>query len=185
MIIRRAIVKDSECIATCLLLAMEDIVYKLIGQNKPDRAKEFMLHFVEREDNQYSYQNCWVAEDDKEVVGAVNVYDGAKLSQLRQPVMDYIKSELNQDIQPEDETEAGEYYLDSLGVKPNQQGKGIGSKILHFLIDEYVNQSGQTLGLLVNEENPHAKRLYLKAGFKTVGKKVLLGKNMENLQIKG
>jgi ribosomal protein S18 acetylase RimI-like enzyme len=183
MIIRRATLDDSAFIATCLLLAMEDIVYKFMGRKDHEKAKEFMLYFAERESNQYSYQNCWVAEVDKRVVAAVNLYDGARLRELRQPVIEYIRSQFNSDFEPEDETQAGEYYIDSLGVSPDQQGKGIGSKVLRFLIDEYVDRRGMALGLLVDEENPEARRLYLKLGFKSAEKKVLFGKNMEHLQI--
>ena len=183
MVIRRATLKDSEKIATYLLLAMEDIVYKFIGEKDPKKAKEFMLYFAERERNQYSYQNCWVAEDENGVLAAVNLYDGARLNELRQPVVEYIVTHFNKDFKYEDETQAGEYYIDSLGVHPGLQGKGVGSKILQFLIDEYVDKGNQTLGLLVDEENPNAKRLYLKLGFKSAGKKVLFGKHMEHLQV--
>ncbi len=182
--IRKATLNDAEHIATYLLLAMEDIVYRFIGEKDHAKAKAFLLYFAKREDNQYSYQNCWVAEDG-EVMAAVNLYDGAKLDQLRRPVLEYIKMHYNKEPKPEDETQAGEYYIDSLGVNPNYQGKGIGSKMLQFLIDAYVHKHKQTLGLLVDEENPNAKRLYLKLGFKAVGKKVLVGKNMEHLQLKG
>lgn len=177
--------KDAQSIATYLLLAMEDIVYTFIEEKDPIKAKAFMLHFVVKENNQYSFQNCWVAEDGESIVGAVNVYDGAKLHTLRQPVVEHIRSKFNKDFTPEDETQAGEYYIDTLGVHPKQQGKGIGSKMLQFLIDEYVNKREQTLGLLVDEENPNAKRLYVKLGFKSAGKKVLFGKLMEHLQIDG
>lgn len=83
----------------------------------------------------------------------------------------------------EDETESGEFYIDCIGVNSDQQGKGIGSKALNFLIDEYVVKNHQTLGLLVDEDNPNAKRLYLKLGFKVVGRKSLAGKKMEHLQL--
>jgi ribosomal protein S18 acetylase RimI-like enzyme len=182
--IRKATLKDSEAIAACLLLSMEDIVYRFIGEKDQKKAKEFMFYFTERENNQYSYQNCWVAEENKEVVAAVNVYDGAQLSALREPVIDYLQNRFNTNLIPEDETGAEEYYIDSLGVKPNQQGKGTGTKVLQFVIDEYVTKLDQILGLLVDEENPNARRLYLKLGFKTVGKKSFLGKNMEHLQMK-
>jgi ribosomal protein S18 acetylase RimI-like enzyme len=183
IIIRQATLEDAELIATLLLSAMEDIVYRFIGRKDPTKAKEFMLYFSKRENNQYSYQNCWVAEDDKNVVAAVNLYDGAKLNELRQPVTEYLRSRFNKDFKPEDETQTGEYYIDSLAVTPSQQGKGIGSKILQFLTDEYVNKQRRTLGLLVDEANPNARRLYLKLGFKTAGRKVLFGKNLEHLQI--
>ena len=183
--VRKATLNDSEIIATYLSLPMKDILYKFIGEEDPEKAREFMLHFVEKENNQYSYQNCWVVEDNMKVVAAINLYNGALLSELRQPVIEYLRSKFNNDFNPEDETQAGEYYIDSLGVNPNQQSKGIGTKLLQFVIDEYVNKRSQTLGLLVDEINPNAKRLYLKLGFKSAGTRILFGKNMEHLQIKG
>lgn len=183
MLIRKATQNDSKFIATYLLLAMEDIVYKFIGSKDSAKAAKFMLHFVQQPNNQYSYQNCWVAEINSEVVAAANLYDGARLDELRLPVARHIRSEFSKDFEPEDETQAGEYYIDSLGVSTSQRGKGVGSKVLQFLIDEYANKQRKTLGLLVDEENQNARRLYLKMGFKLVGRKLLFGKNMEHLQI--
>ena len=40
------------------------------------------------------------------------------------------------------------------------------------------------ISLQFHIENVNAKRLYLKMGFKNVGHKMLVGKNMEHLQIK-
>lgn len=184
MIIRKATINDSKDIATYLLLAMEDIVYKFIGEENYNKAKEFLLHFIEKENNQYSYQNCYVVEEDNEIVAAVNIYDGAKLHLLREPIAQYVRTHYNKNFNPEDETQKGEFYIDTLGVSPKCQGKGIGSKLLQFLIDEYVTKKHKTLGLLVDEVNPNAKKLYLKLGFKSVGVKTLVGKRLEHLQIK-
>lgn len=184
MRIRRATLNDADFIATYLLLAMEDIVYKFIGAKDESKAKEFLLYFAKKENNQYSFQNCWVAEIGKEVVAAVNLYNGARLNELRTPVIEYIRSKFDRDFEIEDETGEGEYYIDSLGVNQGYQGKGIGSQVLQFLIEKYVNQQDQTLGLLVDEENSLAKRLYLKLGFESIGEKFLFGKRMEHLQIK-
>lgn len=185
MIIRRARWNDAEAIATQMLLAMEDIVYQFIGERDTTKAMEFLLHFAARKANQYSWQNCWVGEEEGAVVATVNLYDGAHLGALRQPVLEHLRSHYHNDFQPEDETGPGEYYIDAVGVACNHQGKGIGSRLLQFLVDEYVTKRGQTLGLLVDEENPKAKRLYLKVGFTPVGKRVLFGKWMEHLQVKG
>lgn len=185
MIIRKAILKDSPFMAPILLLAMEDIVYNFIGKADYQAALDFLFYFIERENNQYSYQNCFVAEEDNEIIGAVNLYDGARLHQLRKPVINYVKTNFNPDFNPEDETQNGEFYIDALGVNPNYQGKGIGSKLLQYLIQEYLTQKHQTLGLLVDKDNPSAKKLYLKLGFKAVGQKTLVGKNLEHLQLQG
>ncbi|WP_374172592.1 N-acetyltransferase family protein [Flavobacterium tructae] len=183
MIIRKATIEDSENITALLLLAMEDIIYKFTGEKDPKTAYYFLLHFVETENNQYSYQNCYVAEEGNEIIGAVAVYDGVQLHSLRKPIVDYVRLNFNADFNPEDETQSGEFYIDSVGVSPNHQGKGIGSKLLQFLIDEYVTQNQRTLGLLVEDANPNAKKLYLKLGFKVKGTRTLVGKNMEHLQI--
>lgn len=183
MIIRKATLDDSESLAQLLLLAMEEIIYKFIELKDYKTAYYFLLHFVASENNQYSYQNCFVAEEENEIVAAVSVYDGGKLHELRKPIIDYVRLNFNPDFDPEDETQRGEFYIDSLGVNPKCQGKGIGSKLLQFLIEEFVTKNHETLGLLVEEENPGAKKLYLKLGFKVVGVKTLVGKTLEHLQI--
>lgn len=183
MIIRKANISDSKDIAPILLLAMEDIIYNFIAKKEYASAKDFLQYFIEKENNQYSYENCFVAEEDNEILGVVNLYDGGSLIQLRQPVIDHVRTHFNPDFNPEEETESGEFYIDSLGVNPKHQGKGIGSKLLRFLIEEFVHKNNQTLGLLVEEENPSAKKLYLKLGFQPVGEKTLVGKKLEHLQL--
>lgn len=181
--IREANINDAEAIAKCLLLAMRDIVYAFVGTMDPLIAESFMYGFARREDSQYSYRNCWVAESQGEVVGVANVYDGGMLDVLRRPVFDFIKKTFNKEMVMADETEAGEYYIDCIGVDPHQQGKGIGTLLLKFLIEEFALKRKLTLGLLVDEDNPKAKQLYSRLGFKVKGDKWLLGKRMEHLQL--
>jgi ribosomal protein S18 acetylase RimI-like enzyme len=182
MKIRKANPEDAKAIATYLLLAMEDIVYQFIGEKSIEKATRLLTHLAGCRANQYSYENCWVIELDNEVVAVAVVYDGAFVQALRAPVARAIQSMFNRDFNPENETEAGEYYIDCIGVSPHHQGKGLGSKLFHFLIDEYVNKRNGTLGLLVDKANPNAKKLYLKLGFEVVGEKTLAGKCMEHLQ---
>ena len=184
MFIRKATPNDAVTIAEHIMLAMEDIVYSYIGQQNYQTALDFLLHFIKTENNQYTYQNCFVAEDAGQVIATVNLYDGAKLKALRQPVIDYISKQFNRHLQIEDETEAGEIYIDCLGVSTAHQGKGFGLKLLKFLIGEIVIKDKKTLGLLVDDQHPNAKKLYLKAGFVPMGSKTLLGNRFEHLQVK-
>jgi RimJ/RimL family protein N-acetyltransferase len=56
--------------------------------------------------------------------------------------------------------------------------------MLEFVIHEHVHIKRRTLGLLVDEDNPNAERLYLRAGFEPEGLRSLAGKKMKHLQIK-
>lgn len=183
MIIRKATVEDSNIISEHLFLAMEDILYEFIGVKNSKKAKGFLLYFVKKENNQYSFQNCLVADSKNGIEGSINIYDGAKLDMLREPIIHYVKKHFNINFNPEKETQQGEYYIDSFGVSPNRQGKGVGTKLLQFVIETYTNNQ-QTLGLLVDEENPEAEKLYLNLGFELIGQKVLVGKKMKHLQRK-
>ncbi|MCL2245522.1 MAG: GNAT family N-acetyltransferase [Lentimicrobiaceae bacterium] len=183
MLIRKANPKDAEIIASYILLAMKEIAYQFIGEKSWEKAKQFLINLICKQKNQYSYENCWIIELENEIVAVAVVYNGAQLQALREPVAQEIKMMFNRDFNPENETEAGEFYIDSIAVSPQRQGKGLGAKLLQFLIDEYVVKMNGTLGLLVEKENHNAKKLYLKLGFKVVGEKMLAGKQMEHLQV--
>ncbi len=162
---------------------MGDIAFSFIGENSVEKATRWLESLIDQTGNQYSFENCLVAEDKNEVIGVALVYDGARLKELREPVAKTIKLMFNRSFNPEEETQAGEYYIDCVAVNPARQGSGVGSKILQFLINEYVYRRNETLGLLVDKENPDAKKLYLKLGFEMVGEKTFAGKKMEHLQL--
>lgn len=184
MTIRKARSEDSTIIAPLIFLAMEDVVYYFIGEKSKEKAISFLASLIKEENNQYSYKNCWVLENQNTVIAAAIVYNGADLETLRKPVLQKINLLFNRHLNIENETQAGEFYIDCVGVDSNQQGKGIGTKMFHFLIAEYVEKQNLTLGLLVDKDNPNAKKLYLKLGFEIIGNKTLAGKPMEHLQFK-
>ena len=183
MIIRKATIDDAIAITDHLFIAMDKILYDFIGQNDSEVAKKFLLHFVKETQNQYSWQNCFVGEYNNKVISAINIYDGANLEILRAPIIKFVRRNYNEYFNPEDETQSGEYYLDSFGVDADFRGRGFGRLMLENAIRIYVVEGGKTLGLLVDVENPNAKKLYNKIGFKPVGWKTLAGKTLEHLQI--
>ncbi len=182
MKIRSATKGDASAIAHLLFMAMEDIVYAFINQKKHGEALAFLEYFVSKENNQYSYENIFVAEVEGNVVGAINVYDGGRLDELRQPVLEHLERHYSNKITVEDETEAGEWYLDTLGVNPEYRGMGIGGKLIHHVIQHFRDSKNSKLGLLVDEDNPRAFQLYTKLGFAQQKSKTLVGKRLNHLQ---
>jgi len=181
----QAEITDAKQIAELMLFAMDKIVFDFIGDNNQDKAMSFLISLVEQEDNQYSYQNITVIKNDhNQIVGMFNIYDGALLNQLRKPVLKILKDNYNQIITPQDETEAGEYYIDTIAIYPKYRGLGIGQLILDYIILEYAEKQNKTIGLLVDFTNPKAKKLYTNKGFIKVGEKQLMNENHEHLQYK-
>ncbi|HLT07592.1 MAG TPA: GNAT family N-acetyltransferase [Cyclobacteriaceae bacterium] len=182
-LIRKARQSDSEPIAGLMLMAMEEIVYAFLNRRDHQKALLFMRRLVEQEGNQYSYQHTWVAEEEGQVVGSITCYKGSELHALREPVLELLATGYGRVVHPEDETEAGEYYVDTIAVHPSHRGKGLGTGLLRFVINRIVKQAGQTVGLLVDVDNPKAKNLYLQLGFVKVGDRQLMQHPYEHLQI--
>ncbi|MQY62377.1 GNAT family N-acetyltransferase [archaeon] len=59
-----------------------------------------------------------------------------------------------------------EILIDSIAVSANEQGKGIGSKLLQSTIDHAQSKGFSQIKLEVIETNQNARRLYERVGFK-------------------
>ena len=149
----------------------------------PDDFYRVMTGLVQREDTQYSYLNtiCAIDETSGIVTGIIVSYDGGKLLQLRQAFLDVALKEWGRDLSdmPE-ETSAGELYLDSLAVLPEYEGRGIATSLIAAAAEK-GDHMGLPLGLLVDADNPHAERLYLRLGFRQVGVDTWGGHPMKRL----
>jgi len=177
--IRQATPADSRIIAKVFAMALgEDTTRKFCGKDYIAVLEEIAT----REDTQYSYRNSLIAFADGNPVGAIIGYDGGRLSQLRDKTLEIIRK-YNPDLNViEDETQAGEFYLDSVGVLPGCRGGGIGRKLLLSMRDHAFALGFPRVGLLVDIENPDAERLYRSLGFEYVDNKVFFGHPMKHLQ---
>ncbi|WP_313377112.1 N-acetyltransferase [Chishuiella sp.] len=180
--IRQATKKDAKQIAEIMILAMDEIIYSFIGEENLDEGISFLEELIKQESNQYSYTNTIVVEIDQKIVGSCTFYDGNDLNKLRLPVLQLIKSRYNRTISPENETEQGEIYIDTIAISKASQGKGLGSKLLDYLVEEIGTKQHKTLGLLVDVRKPAAKKLYERKGFTVVGKKSLTAIEHEHMQ---
>ena len=172
--IRAAVADDAELIATAVCMA--------VGYDRKHPIYPVFRELAEGEMTQYSYRNALVAEVDGVAAGALVGYDGARLKELREPIFPLLEKYLGEALQIEDECEAGEFYLDSLGVLPEFRGLGVGSQLLTAMRDRAFSEGHQRVGLIVDFDNPRAEQLYTSLGFQRVGEKRFLGHRMWHLQ---
>lgn len=160
--------EQSADIARLIMMAMTDdccLHFCGVGYGLGD-FRAMMTTLVEREDSQYSYLNTLVAMDGERLVGIAVSYDGGRLHELRQAFIQAAKARIGKDhTGMDDETQAGELYLDSLAVEPDYRRRGI-ARLLLAATKRKADQMGMPcVGLLVDKGNPAGERLYASAGF--------------------
>ena len=167
--IREATKEQAAEIARLIMVAMTDdccLHFCGVGYGLDD-FRQMMTSLVEREDSQYSYRNTLVAMADHEVVGIAVSYDGGRLHELRQAFIQSAKLCIGKDHSGmDDETQAGELYLDSLAVLPEYRRQGIAKRLLHATKDKANKMSLPCVGLLVDKGNPAGEALYASVGFR-------------------
>lgn len=174
IIIRRATADDAPFIGLVVCMALHY-----------DESHPFYGIFTElasRTDAQYSYCNALIAEADGKPAGGIVGYDGALLHRLRAPLQSLVKERTGSTIDIEDETSAGEFYLDSLAVLPEYRGMGIGSKLLCAMREQAFRAGFSRVGLLVDVDNPDAESLYASLGFRRINPTTFLGHKMWHMQ---
>lgn len=132
--------------------------------------QQLMTRLVAMDSSQYSYRNTLAAHVGGELAGILVGYDGGQLHQLREAFVSEARQTFGIDYSGmDDETNAGEYYLDSLCVAKKFRGRGIATRLLKAGIERGRRMGLPATGLLVDAGNPRAEQLYLRVGFEAVG----------------
>jgi len=89
--------------------------------------------------------------------------DGARLDELRKPVLDHIHANFDPDYTVEDETaKLGNITLTLCGVIPLHQGKGVGSQLLQFGSFRKAEFQRPDYGPTCGQAEPKCEKLYLR-----------------------
>jgi ribosomal protein S18 acetylase RimI-like enzyme len=83
----------------------------------------------------------------------------------------------------DDETQAGELYLDSLAVLPAYRRQGIAQQLLMATRERGYLLHLPRVGLLVDKGNPDGEALYTKVGFEYLDDNLWGGHPMKHLII--
>lgn len=179
MIIRPATKEEASCIAELFMLAWP--VEEILESNGISyrQLHEAMTAIAAQPATIYSYENTIVAEVEGRVVGAMCAYDGADYVRFKQPVVDMLGPDSG--FAQLKETEAGEFYLDSVGVLPEFRGRGIASAIFQAQFARAASLGHTQAGLIVDVDKPEAEALYRRIGFIHLNDKDFFGHPMKHM----
>ena len=167
--IREATEAQASDIVKLIMMAMtDDCCLHFCGEGHGlDDFRRMMTSLVERTDTQYSYRNTLVAMEGQKVTGIAVSYDGGRLHQLRQAFIQAARKYIGKDHSGmDDETRAGELYLDSLAVLPEYRRQGIAQRLLKATKEKADAMGLPCVGLLVDQGNSVGEALYASAGFR-------------------
>ena len=179
IIIRQAHKEEASQIAKLFMLAWP--VDEILESNglTCEQLHESITLIAANEETIYSYENTIVAEIDGKVVGAMCAYDGADYQRLKQPIVDVLGPDCG--FAKMKETEAGEFYLDSVGVLPEYRGRGIATRLFDAQCKRATSLGHKVAGLIVDIDKPQAEALYARLGFVYLDDKDFFGHTMKHM----
>lgn len=137
----------------------------LMDDSDDDRVRKFADDVCAQEGVLYSPENTVIAEVEGKPAGMLTAYDGAGYHDMRVRTSELIRQSMGVTFENmEDESEAGEYYLDSLAVLPEYRGRGIGRQLMQYGIEQGLAK-GLDVTLAVDPVNERAQQLYRSLGF--------------------
>jgi ribosomal protein S18 acetylase RimI-like enzyme len=180
--IRPAISDDALEAVPLILEAIGSIAFVLAGTKVLAEAMSILENFFEQEDNRVSYKNTLVIEKsesgrgDRTIVGVAISYDGTLARKLDEPLEEAARSKCGlSDYRIPTEAEPDEFYLDTVSVNRNYQGRGIGRQLIEAVCEQGRRLGRNRVGLLVDVTNSDAKRLYERLQFRVDKQRELAG----------
>ncbi|MFK7984354.1 MAG: GNAT family N-acetyltransferase [Saprospiraceae bacterium] len=188
MIELRPAKKEEVDIAVPLIYSSGPPSFEYVFKNKQVDAQAFLRYAFVRAGGEFSYQNHHSLYQDGEMVGIGSVFNAKEASGFT--VADALNifrfygfksfSTIKHGLKVEKLIklpERNEIAIAHLGIAPELRGQGLGTKMID-LLKEKANKTAASYWVLdVSEENPKAKALYDRLGFKTTQKHISTLKN--------
>ena len=164
--IRKARPSDSKSIAELCYIIWKDMELDIVQEISRERVIQAIEESIVNINYRTNYNNIWVYEQDDEVAGCIIAYEGSKELELEAawnelPLEDDIKA-LGTPL-PLKESKDDEWYIEAVATFSKFRGQGIATKLFNYLIATYPDTKWS---LSCDYDNPRAKKLYERLGFK-------------------
>ncbi len=184
MQITKASTADIPTVVELIKIILDEMELPFYLNNDPEEVTKLFVETFKSQTYTDDADVIVAKNDQGEVTGLAFGYPGANEDLLDvefQKHFDQVKIPA-QPIYEDPEADADEWYLDSLVVNPKFQNMGIGTKLLNAL-PEYAHQRGlKKIGLLVDDLNPNAERLYRRLGFENDHEQVVSNHRYQHLK---
>ena len=165
--IRDARIEDVEIVAWTVLTAL-------------DLETDDMDRFIKTctdESTMYSWKNAIIAFVDGKAAGCLIAYEGRRYMEMRDRTWHALWDNIDLDYlkKVEQETQEGDYYLDSMAILPKYRGYNIGKLLLERGINKSKELGCETTSLIVSCQKPRLEAYYRSVGFTQFGEMEFFG----------
>jgi ribosomal protein S18 acetylase RimI-like enzyme len=149
-------------------------------------VEEILAGLFSLEGNRFDWKIAVIAEWDSQPVGLLASFLGSEFTRREMAIglgllklcglLDVLRLSVRAlSIANGVETYRDEYYLANMAVSPDFHGRGIGSSLLAYAEEKARRVGLKKCSLIVDVENPAARRLYERHGYKVVFTKTYPG----------
>lgn len=171
---RGASIEDAEFIACCVLAGIGE--YEFDKVDDPVHLASIAAE-CRMEDSLYSYRNTLICEIDGRTAGCLVSYPGEMYKLWREDTWRRIDEATGASFaaSSEYETGDGEYYMDTLVLRPEYRGRGLGRRILDHKIAEASRCGHRRFTLIVEKDHLGLVAYYGSMGFIPESEMIFLG----------
>ena len=164
--LRPALRRDSRDIARLFRISSEgvaDYIWSKLAQQSQSLIDVGCARYA-REDVDFSYRNCIVAEQAGRVIGMLHGFEMKQDADA--------KEETDPVLRPYSELEIpGTLYVSGVAMLPRHRGRGIGSELMKAAEGRAREMGLGGLSLIMFEENERARRLYERIGYVAIDRR--------------
>ncbi|MCT6892592.1 MAG: GNAT family N-acetyltransferase [Bombilactobacillus mellifer] len=183
--IRKAQAKDLTRLIELEMIIIDEMGTNLYQELGLQRSQELILEASKSDPKgRYHYSRAIVATEKEQIVGLAYGFLGneEKIVNLKLDALTEQKYKIKEKFFPDPEALKNEWYLDSLVVDPKWQNQGIGTALLNYLPKIAKDEGVNIIGLNVDDQNPLAKALYERKGFRSISRIKIGTHNYSHLQ---
>ncbi len=186
-VLRNATKDDARFLATCLMEAMGGKVMERMQEGtltaEDERKIGILTEICERDDTLYTWRFGTIAEtSDGCPVGASIAYPGDDYHERMLTSFSHAKAIVSFDVQKmEDESQAGEMYLDTLVVVPTFRRRGVAQALMRRWLQQ-AEDKGLTATLAVARDNAKAHSLYESMGLRDASLVFIFGDHYQKMR---
>jgi len=179
LVVRPATPLDTQTASSLIHATMGGLADYLFGAGDPKRAVRVIGELFAQAQNRFSHQFADVVVEDGRATGILLSYPGRIMNRLNRSMakqiwgiygalgfVDFVRRSLP--LASLREANADEYFINTLAVRPDSQGKGIGTHLLFHTEGKARSMHYAKCALTVDERNLRARLLYERLGYQVV-----------------